>query len=406
MFKIHRIFFAQKEAMASEMRKAVQVESPDRESKAILPASFLNQETLWRQPAIQEAREDGDWESFRAAAEETLNYFRVRYPTMQIKIDGRSIALMALPSHIASPDHPFLNYLSLTRTADHILAKAIISKLDYRKIRELNASEVKGYFEALKRAVDKGWITCEQILTAIIPRLEYANMLFYGENFIKNELKKRCHGFKSENRNDPYTRFYKEVNRLAFLKDNQGKHEEVFRQYCNVFATSVDMGKQCFMFAKETPILIPPESTLSENHPDALDIGFEKVEVKGVEEIGPPLYAVNSGIVIAVGRDWKGGDTSETYESGGVSPVGGNGLIVFNPIKKEYSYYVHLHQVEVQVGEVIEAGTLIGIGGNTGINARKKGHGKHVHYEVHKDQGCLNVTELHKRISQLQREDI
>ena len=61
----------------------------------------------------------------------------------------------------------------------------------------------------------------------------------------------------------------------------------------------------------------------------------------------------------------------------------GNGIIIYNPISREYDHYLHFSSLTVQVGDVIEAGQIIGIGGNTGRDARKDCCGEHVHFETH-----------------------
>ena len=37
----------------------------------------------------------------------------------------------------------------------------------------------------------------------------------------------------------------------------------------------------------------------------------------------------------------------------------------------------------VKPGDIIKAGVLLGFGGNSGSNARKRGHGKHLHLEIY-----------------------
>jgi murein DD-endopeptidase MepM/ murein hydrolase activator NlpD len=39
--------------------------------------------------------------------------------------------------------------------------------------------------------------------------------------------------------------------------------------------------------------------------------------------------------------------------------------------------------VVVRVGQMVASGQSLGLGGNTGVNARKKNHGTHVHIEIH-----------------------
>jgi murein DD-endopeptidase MepM/ murein hydrolase activator NlpD len=54
--------------------------------------------------------------------------------------------------------------------------------------------------------------------------------------------------------------------------------------------------------------------------------------------------------------------------------------------------------VTVEPGDILTPGTVIGRGGNTGINACKKEHGQHVHFEIYdaRQQRKLNIYELYQ----------
>ena len=48
------------------------------------------------------------------------------------------------------------------------------------------------------------------------------------------------------------------------------------------------------------------------------------------------------------------------------------------------SYYFHLSQKLVNTGDTVQAGTLIGLSGNTGhVESSKGGNGAHLHFEQH-----------------------
>ena len=132
---------------------------------------------------------------------------------------------------------------------------------------------------------------------------------------------------------------------------------------------------------------LPPVSTLDSAHQNALDVFFLRVKRNGVKEIGPPVRSMTWGIVVAAANDWKGGDSPALYRGGGLSPKAGNGAIVYCPDDGRYYAYFHLNTVQVSAGDFISAGTVLGLGGNTGVNARKKGHGTHVHIEIHERDG-------------------
>ena len=87
----------------------------------------------------------------------------------------------------------------------------------------------------------------------------------------------------------------------------------------------------------------------------------------GVDE-GTPVKATMSGKVVYAG--WN----DDGY---------GNLVIVENgPFR---TYYGHLSEIPVSVGEEVTAGNIVGLSGNTGNST-----GPHVHYEVHKNGTPVN----------------
>ena len=132
---------------------------------------------------------------------------------------------------------------------------------------------------------------------------------------------------------------------------------------------------------------LPPASSLDSAHQYALDVFFLRVTRNGVVETGPPIRSITRGIVIAAADGWNGGDRPNLYRGGGLSPKAGNGAIVYCPDDGRYYSFFHLSSIQVSTGDFIAAGTILGLGGNTGVNARKKGHGAHVHIEIHDSDG-------------------
>lgn len=128
---------------------------------------------------------------------------------------------------------------------------------------------------------------------------------------------------------------------------------------------------------------IPGRSALKYSHQYALDVFFTAVKRHGAAETGPTICSISSGIVVSASDDWDGGDKPSLYRSGGLSPNAGNGVIVYDPQRRRYYVYLHLRSVAVRVGQKIAAGQPLGLGGNTGVNARKKNHGTHLHLEIH-----------------------
>lgn len=85
--------------------------------------------------------------------------------------------------------------------------------------------------------------------------------------------------------------------------------------------------------------------------------------------VGTPVIAAVKGEVIHAG--WQNEKDH----------LAGFGYYVCQYVKegsKEYQvYYGHFSEIDVKVGEVVEAGTRLGLSGNTG-----KSSGPHMHFEV------------------------
>ncbi len=129
----------------------------------------------------------------------------------------------------------------------------------------------------------------------------------------------------------------------------------------------------------------PRESEYDYSHTFALDIFLQDVEtnpITGLEK-GPLLFSLTDSIVLGTSSDWRGGEELSEYNSGGITPKAGNGVILYAPRQSRYYLYFHLHDIMVRPGALIPAGYPLGHGGNTGVNARKPGHGEHLHLEIY-----------------------
>ena len=129
----------------------------------------------------------------------------------------------------------------------------------------------------------------------------------------------------------------------------------------------------------------PRERDYDYSHTFALDIFLKDVETLPFStlEKGPVVFSLTNAIVIATDSSWMGGEDLATYHSGGITPKAGNGAILYSPENHKYYLYFHLFDVLVSPGETIPRGYPIGHGGNTGTNARKPGHGEHLHLEIY-----------------------
>jgi murein DD-endopeptidase MepM/ murein hydrolase activator NlpD len=87
--------------------------------------------------------------------------------------------------------------------------------------------------------------------------------------------------------------------------------------------------------------------------------------------VGTPIQTTMDGQVVHAGWNNQG------Y---------GNLVIVENG---EYrTYYAHLSSIPVSVGDTVQAGTTIGLSGNTGNST-----GPHLHYEIRRNKVAINPTE-------------
>ncbi len=121
------------------------------------------------------------------------------------------------------------------------------------------------------------------------------------------------------------------------------------------------------------------------SHTFALDIFLKDVDLLPFSTLqkGPLLFSVADAVVVATESSWKGGEELSTFRSGGITPKAGNGLILYSPSRHKYYLYFHLYDVLVSPGDAVPKGYPLGHGGNTGTNARKKGHGEHLHLEIY-----------------------
>jgi murein DD-endopeptidase MepM/ murein hydrolase activator NlpD len=143
---------------------------------------------------------------------------------------------------------------------------------------------------------------------------------------------------------------------------------------------------------------IASEEDLKRTHQNALDIFFRH-KGWGASEKGPVIRSMGAGIVVAAASDWVGGPDDRKYRGGGLTPRSGNGVIVYDPVSRRYFTYFHLHDVSAHPGQLVFPGTPLGHGGNTGLNARKRGHGGHLHLEIwdaqsNKPLSCYELRNL------------
>jgi hypothetical protein len=130
-----------------------------------------------------------------------------------------------------------------------------------------------------------------------------------------------------------------------------------------------------------------------ESHKDAIDLFTNE---------SSPIYSMKSGLVIIADKGWRLND-----ELSSSSMSGGNAVIVFNYLTKEFFRYAHLDKVAVNPGELIMESENLGTVGHTGKNASLLGHGQHLHLEINKYLSKKNINQslstndLKKRLENL-----
>lgn len=105
---------------------------------------------------------------------------------------------------------------------------------------------------------------------------------------------------------------------------------------------------------------------LVRRNPDGSRRAHQGVDL--AQDNGYRVYAVDNGVVSDIRRGLNGYGMTITLEIN----------------KALYAFYAHLSDVKVSVGDIVSAGTCIGITGSTG-NAKgmiDEAHGGHLHFEV------------------------
>lgn len=86
---------------------------------------------------------------------------------------------------------------------------------------------------------------------------------------------------------------------------------------------------------------------------------------------GTPVYAVRRGIV-----EYVASNRSRMYFTGY-----GNAVVLYHPDLDQWSFYAHMRETMVSVGQEVHPGERIGSVGNT-TNGRFRRMGAHLHFEV------------------------
>ena len=113
---------------------------------------------------------------------------------------------------------------------------------------------------------------------------------------------------------------------------------------------------------------------------------------------GSAVRSASDGVVILAEGAWAIEDPLSVS-----SREGGNTVIVYDAEAARFYRYCHLERALVRAGDPATAGRPIGVVGHTGLNASRKGHGGHLHFEINQYDGRsvrpLNYLEIREVLS-------
>jgi murein DD-endopeptidase MepM/ murein hydrolase activator NlpD len=92
---------------------------------------------------------------------------------------------------------------------------------------------------------------------------------------------------------------------------------------------------------------------------------------------GSPVRSASYGVVVLAEGGWDKDNPLST-----TSREGGNTVIIYDASSARFFRYCHLDRVLVRAGDPVVAGAQIATVGHTGRNASRKGHGRHLHFEI------------------------
>lgn len=255
-------------------------------------------------------------------------------------------------------------------------------RLEPKSVASETTENIAAAAEALVRAARRAGIDPREVLQAALP----APRLILGMLALDRDIDDFL---DYAGREDAVGAYYRDEARLSReMRPLRRPYEAAFAAAYAALSGAVaapipdsEKQKRPYIAAPEE-VWLPPESELPLSHPFALDVFFQSVATSGEAEKGPAIHALYPGIVVAAAKDWSGGQGVAKWRGGGLSPSAGNGLVLYDPASRLYCSYFHLSSVVLRTGDLAAAGAIVGRGGNSGMNARKKGHGEHVHIEI------------------------
>jgi murein DD-endopeptidase MepM/ murein hydrolase activator NlpD len=101
-----------------------------------------------------------------------------------------------------------------------------------------------------------------------------------------------------------------------------------------------------------------------------------------------PVFSMGGGLVLIAENGWSPDNELSTS-----TMLGGNTVVVYNYLTKEFYRYAHLNEARVKSGKLITEGEKLGSVGHSGANAVLLGHGEHLHFEINKYLYDKNINQ-------------
>lgn len=284
----------------------------------------------------------------------------------------------------------------------------ILTALNFENIAGLDLNRLDEYFQTLKKAVNADKLKIEKIIETIFPKEREKTIAIIYSNRYRQKM---VTAIADNNRKNPQSgAYFQKWQKLIAAVNTTGKHRlnhlKVWQKFLEIFSTDLNKNKRSFVLKNPQATNIDPTKDLSNSHKEALDVFFKGnfIGKEGAFETGPEITAYEGGIVIAAASDFKytgtGQETPDSteakaaYAGGGFStPLSGNGLAILT-YSGEVHYYSHMHSVSIKQGQIVQAGDVLGRGGNTGTNAIN-GKGKHLHLQMHTINYSANLITEH-----------
>lgn len=256
----------------------------------------------------------------------------------------------------------------------------LAAELGADRIGELEPGEIRERIKELMTSADRGGLDRQRAFEAALPSPQAASSLLSSDRDLA-DFKAAATGKGRAGEH------YAEMAELVpTMRPLRARYElllasayEELAGGAGSFGSASGLGP----VARAGDVYPPARASLDNTHPFALDIFFTKVErFAGGVERGPEILSMSPGLVFATAADWRGGAGQASYKSGGFSPNSGNGVIIYDPGTRRFYTYFHLSELAVEAGDAVKKGDVLGRGGDTGANARKSGHGGHVHVEI------------------------